>query len=172
MFFWEYAKGCINNEWWITEKRYIEKKKKLQLRDLNRRKSNPEYFKRVNKKNAPKYKEQVKEYRRKHLDKYREYRKKWERKNPSNALSRMARRRAKKNNATDSTHNFSIENVLREMCRRLKSCIGNQWDLDHIYPLAAGGRHHHSNLQPLPHSLNCKKGMNKNFILPDCYKSC
>jgi transketolase len=171
MIFWEYAKGCINNEWWITEEKYILKKKKLYLRDLKRRKLNPEYFRSNNRRNAPKYKEKVKEYRNKNIEKFREYRKKWENKNPNNVSARIAKRRALKKLATDSTHNILIENTLRDICKRLKSCLGNQWDLDHIHPLASGGKHHHLNLQPLPHSFNCRKGMNKNFILPDCYKT-
>ena len=32
MIFWEYAKGCINNEWWITEEKYILKKKKEHMK--------------------------------------------------------------------------------------------------------------------------------------------
>ena len=170
MIFWEYNKECKNNEWWITKEKYESKKELQHLRDVKRNKENREYFNSHRRKNPDSHRKSNQQYRKKNPEKYRLYRKKWEQNNPQNALSRNAKRRSVKLLATEKTHNFEIENVMRGICRRLKLCLGIQWDLDHIIPLASGGKHHHLNLQPLPHSLNCKKGMNKNFNLPDCYK--
>ncbi len=45
-----------------------------------------------------------------------------------------------------------------ECCARISKCTGVPHHVDHIVPLALGGRHEPSNLQVLPAVLNMRKG--------------
>ena len=77
-----------------------------------------------------------------------------------------ARRRAKKINATHPDHSTKIEAVLLQSAARLRKCLGIDFHLDHIVPLARGGMHHHANLRVLPGRLNIAKSDRLDSDLP------
>ena len=103
-------------------------------------------------------------------DAYREYARKWFRNNPEKCRLRCRDRRAKLALAKDPNHNKAIEMALEKARRRISSCVGVGFEVDHVVPIKVGGKHHHANLQLLPATLNRRKNANPQYPLPDCYR--
>lgn len=81
----------------------------------------------------------------------------WKRNNRDKVAADSAKRRAwKRVGATDAS-DAMIKGVYA-MAKRLTVCTGIPHEVDHIVPLAAGGRHHEGNLQVLTETLNRRKG--------------
>jgi len=194
MAFWGYQKGV---ERWMDAEKFKETKAHDLIRDRElkrkRRAENPEKYKQQQKKsyqkhsakriayqkqkrieNPEKYKladaKQAKKWRTENKDQYNAYQRKWCRENRDRRGAIEAKRRALEKERLHPDHNRKIEVCLRRACRRLRDCLGFQWDLDHILPLTKDGWHHHCNLQMLPNGLNVKKRNNSDYPLPDCYK--
>jgi len=138
--FWRYAANCKDGEWWVSPEKYED----LKLQSL-------QSTKRWQNKNPERTKKNLEE---------------WKRKNYSSVLSNNRCRRSLRKEAIDTSHDMGIEICLTECCRRLKSCLGNDWEIDHIVPLSKNGKHHHTNLQILPAYWNRRKYNKKDFSLP------
>jgi len=138
--FWRYAPNCKDGEWWVSPEKYEElKNQSLQS---------------------------VKRWQSKNPEKVRKNLVAWKRKNYSVVLSQNRYRRSLRKESIDPNHDIKIETCLTECCRRLESCLGNPWEVDHIVPLSKNGKHHHTNLQILPAYWNCRKYNKKDFALP------
>jgi hypothetical protein len=70
---------------------------------------------------------------------------------------RSAKKRAKQRGLLDLSADYKIINCIGSLAYRIEQCIGLRMAVDHITPFAKGGRHHHANLQAIPHSLNASK---------------
>lgn len=117
-------------------------------------------------------------YRTKHREKYlflhRESMMKWRKENPEIARQRLRTwakknpekvlasnntqraRRRKQSVALGKDEKLTIA-VIYKTRKRISDCIGIQFHVDHIYPLAKGGLHKLSNLQLLPAKINIRK---------------
>lgn len=69
-----------------------------------------------------------------------------------------AKRRARKRDRLHPDHNPDFEKCLCAQAARMRECLGIDFHVDHIKPLAKGGWHHHLNMQILPASINTAKG--------------
>ncbi|MEM7166018.1 MAG: HNH endonuclease signature motif containing protein [Planctomycetota bacterium] len=77
-------------------------------------------------------------------------------------------RRARKRNATTPDEERKVRKFLRRLrefkrvrcawCGEWIDMRHDKWHLDHIVPLARGGRHEVANLQPLHAACNLQKG--------------
>ena len=76
------------------------------------------------------------------------------------------KRRALKRKQFHPDHNLAIELQLHKLRNRVSNCLGVQFHVDHIYPIAKGGCHHHLNLQVISSSLNHRKYDNMDFKHP------
>ena len=82
----------------------------------------------------------------------------WRQNNPEKAAAKYAKRRARKQAtplSADQQHTLLTFFAAR---RRISQCLGIQFHVDHVIPLARGGPHAPSNLQLLPWKINIKKG--------------
>lgn len=70
---------------------------------------------------------------------------------------RKRRARIKRGSLGNTPEDWQVIEVIYEASRRVSSCLGIQFHVDHIYPLARGGKHHPSNLQLLPARINLLK---------------
>jgi 5-methylcytosine-specific restriction endonuclease McrA len=107
--------------------------------------------------------ESAKNWQRKNLESAKQNRKKWKKENKELCNAHISKRRAIKIGSTSETHDTKIEIELIKSKKRIQNCIGGSWAIDHINPLACGGKHHHANLQILPSIWNSRKKNNKNF---------
>jgi 5-methylcytosine-specific restriction endonuclease McrA len=88
-----------------------------------------------------------------------EYAKKY----PETYNTRNAQRRARKRNAAPpKTIYSSYERLfIRDLYSKAKALeeeTGVKWEVDHIVPLCAGGKHEYNNLQVIPKTINVMKG--------------
>jgi hypothetical protein len=172
MIFWSYNKTSKNGEVWISKERFDERliKQKDSQRKYNKTDKSKKRSKKYYDSHIQERRSQSSYYAKRNRESIRIKERERNRRNPEVSLAKIARRRAIKAERLHPDHDGKIEIVLRESGRRLKNCLGFNWDLDHILPLTRNGWHHHCNLQLLPKSLNCKKRNNKDYPLPDCYK--
>lgn len=138
------------------------------------RKENPEKALRVVKEYQAKNYDSVRAKQRENywrkVDSKRAQKREYQKRNMPKIMAWINKRRAAKLKATDESHDKSIERVLHSQRARLDKCTGIKWSVDHIFPLMAGGKHHHANLQLLPMYWNIRKKGSANYPLPDCYK--
>jgi 5-methylcytosine-specific restriction endonuclease McrA len=87
---------------------------------------------------------------------------------PWMAADRARRRRARKKEALHPQSNRAVEKQLSYEAARLTRETGIEHHVDHIIPIAAGGWHHHQNLQVLPQPVNHSKGSDP-FWESDCF---
>lgn len=78
-------------------------------------------------------------------------------KKPEMNRARTMRRYARQWGATLSSHRKDVELSLHAEARRLTQEMGVEHQVDHIIPLAAGGWHHHENMQVMPMTVNVQK---------------
>jgi hypothetical protein len=194
MAFWGYQKKV---ERWMDAKKFNLKKETYKERDKQRkrknREKNPEKYRQQNKESYQRHSEKRKQgtklYRQKNIqeckerdakyapiwkaknkERYNQYQREWCKRNREKRGVIESHRIALEKVRLHPDHNRKIEECLRSANKRLKNCLGFQWDVDHILPITKKGWHHHCNMQMLPHSLNVRKRNNPNYPLPDCYK--
>jgi hypothetical protein len=171
--FWTILKGKY--EYWITEEKYNEFKKKNRL--YNEKYSNKEEsLIKKKERNKTHYLENIENERlrarekrnRMTLDqtlKLKEYKKNWHRTNVFRKMASKHRRREREKNNTPLTKNqISIIATLYKQSKRLKQTLGIEFHVDHIVPLFMGGKHDPSNLQVIPATINLRKSYNKIFV--------
>lgn len=100
-----------------------------------------------------------KQWCRSNKDRVSEYQKRFSKANPHKRNAFASQRRAMKLNQLHPNHNKEIEKTLYALASRVTKCIGITHHVDHVWPLAQGGLHHHCNLQVISQSLNCNKGI-------------
>lgn len=115
--------------------------------------------------NDEKYKERAAKWGRENKDKRYKYCSKWVRNNQSKVRLMRSNARSIKKKATTSDANPLLIEQFHALALRLQSCIGVRFVVDHIIPYRLGGKHHHENLQALPHRLNSQKGFREGFPL-------
>lgn len=88
------------------------------------------------------------------------FQKEWGKRNPHKINQQAAKRRAWKKKQTPDLTKSQEEYIdyLYWLARDLRAITGEDYHVDHIYPLSKGGLHHPDNLQILPSDLNLKKG--------------
>jgi len=158
MIFWGYDKKSKNGERWVTEDYFKKTRISSIIHSRNWRKNNPE-----------KYHLLQKIYRDANKEKIKIGKQKWYSENPDKAQKLFATRRALRKNLLHPDHDFKIESVLAQQCKKLYHRLGIKFEIDHIIPLSKGGWHYHLNLHVIPMSLNRKKHNKDNSVLPKCW---
>lgn len=117
--------------------------------------------------NSPNIKEHRKKYEK--TSKCIERRRQYKRTDMGKIVSSKAyhKRRAVKLTQLHPNHNPRIEAAFHKMRIMLDEETGIKWAVDHIWPLAKGGPHHHCNLQVIPLSINCEKKDSMDYTHPD-----
>jgi len=119
-----------------------------------------EYHKKWCQENAERKREAHKKYYQENKGRYREWHKKWKEENRDLARAidsnkRDRRRALMKKNGTFRVTNKDAKKLYQKNC---VFCGENEnIEIDHVIPIAKGGVHGISNLQPLCHSCNSKK---------------
>ncbi len=109
------------------------------------------------KENAETIKEYNRKYRMENSEYYREYNRKYARENVDRvALNKLKRRAKKLDNGIFLILQKEISAIRRSPCAMCGT--GDNISIDHIIPIARGGRHCVGNLQPLCQSCNSSKG--------------
>jgi len=100
------------------------------------------------------YRERTRQWARANRDKKSEYRKSWVKQHPGYGKDHKARYRSRKrNNGVFQITQKDLNRILSTPCR----CGNPEVELDHIIPIARGGRHSIGNLQPLCRTCNASK---------------
>jgi len=187
MIFWAYDSGKDKKARWVNKSMFNDLKSKSILAAKKWNRANPEKARcavaKYDIKNREKRKQYTKDNRERSSKRAFEWKKNnkqrndlnvknWKKENKALISAQKARRRAIEKNGISEGHCQQIENILHETRIRLNKCTGVEWNVDHIIPLAIGGKHHHTNLQLLPKYWNLKKNMNQNYQLPSCYTVC
>ena len=114
-------------------------------------------------KNTKRNKERAIAWNRKNKGRRSEIRKKWYNKNPELVRLYRVQRRLREHNASDGTLNkYSLSKLPKDKCSVCSFDL--DWDtngsvhLDHIVPLAKGGRHSITNVQWTCSTCNLEKG--------------
>lgn len=76
------------------------------------------------------------------------------------------RRYARKRDQVHSGHSRKRELELFAVASILTRLTGQEYQVDHIIPIAAGGWHHHDNMQVMPMRLNTSKNDNPYWLAP------
>jgi len=139
-------------------------------------KKNPEYYKEYEKewrKSHRKNKcESQKKWRKKNLNIYKEYQKEWWKKNLKRIkeyskkyqykrTALQAKRKLSKIQRTVLWADKKLINIIYEIASNMSKLDGIKYDIDHIIPLQGklvSGLHVETNLQIIPHTINCQKG--------------
>jgi predicted DNA-binding protein len=183
---------CRGTEWWVTPEGLAAMKERNKKERKAYCKRNPEKvsqsMKNWNLKNPGRNAAIAKEWRQKNKEYVNAVSRKWKKNNPEKvkemiesriqkdrdsylAERRMARakRRAILKERLHPEHNFEIEKVLTDQCKRLYKKFGVKFEVDHIVPLDKGGWHHHLNLQVIPMVWNRRKHTKDASVLPNCW---
>jgi len=170
-----YGYGYVNGEYWASEETFNKRLSHCASKMMQLRKD-PEYRAKYNEYCRKRYasshtvkvemKKRAEKYRAKpeSKQKIRDYSKSWSKNNHEHYISLIKSRTLKKKNQLHPEHDKSIEMGLRKRCKQLKLETGCKHDVDHIIPIAAGGWHHHANLQILPFDENQKKKANPFYV--------
>jgi hypothetical protein len=183
---------CRGKEWWVSPEDLAAMKERNKQERKSYCKRNPEKvsqcMKNWNAKNPGRSAAIAKEWRQNNREYVNAVSRNWQKSNPEKvkemiqnrikkdpdsyySYKRMssAKRRALKAERLHPEHNFEIEKVLTEQCKRLFKRFGIKFEVDHVVPLEKGGWHHHLNLQAIPAIWNRRKHTKPNTILPDCW---
>lgn len=76
------------------------------------------------------------------------------------------RRKAAQKAAVPENFNAKRTSMIYAWAKRVQKCLGIEMHVDHILPLAKGGKHNYDNLQVLPAQLNMRKQDNEKYELP------
>jgi len=105
------------------------------------------------------HRESMMKWRKENPDIVKKIQKTWAKKNPEKVLANNSKHRARRKNQAvilDRNEKLTID-VIYKARKRISDCVGIQFHVDHIYPIAKGGLHKLSNLQLLPAKINIKK---------------
>jgi len=86
--------------------------------------------------------------------------------NPHKSIELSKRRKAAKKAAVPEDFNAKRTSMIYAWAKRVQKCLGIEMHVDHIVPLAKGGKHNYDNLQVLPAQLNMRKQDNEKYELP------
>ena len=103
--------------------------------------------------------QRMKKWRNENPDLAKEAQKKWVKNNPHKVIASNSKHRAKRKNQKvilTREEELTIKEIYKAR-KRISDCIGVQFHVDHIYPIAKGGLHKLSNLQLLPAKINIRK---------------
>jgi hypothetical protein len=133
----------------------------------NYREINKEKHKAFNKEyyilNSDKCKNNRKEYYKNNPEKVKLANEAWRIANPDKRRVIVSRRNAKKRNQLHPDHDTTIERNLDNIARELYEKNNIKYQIDHIWPIAKGGPHHHENLQVVSQSINSQKNDSLSF---------
>jgi len=183
---------CRGEEWWVTTEAFADFKEADKRRASEYRARHPDRVKQSNKKwnlknpgvcaaiakkwrqNNREYVNQVsRDWQRNHPEKVKEMNRKRFEKDPDGFRSMKRMHRAKRRAALEERlhpdHNFEIEKILSEQCKRLYDRFRVKFEIDHIVPLNKGGWHHHLNLHVIPMVWNRRKHTKDTSVIPDCW---
>ena len=138
------------------QKEYNKKYREANKEELN--KKGVERQKRRRIESPEKVKAAERKYREKNAVKERERKTKWRIDNPSKIKENKIARKKKLRLKSENANQMPVMNVIYKCARRISKCIGIQFHVDHIMPLAHNGDHVASNLQILPEKINLRKG--------------
>jgi phosphoenolpyruvate synthase/pyruvate phosphate dikinase len=171
--FWTIVKRKY--EYWITEEKYNEFKKKNRLYDkkysnkeeslIKKKERNKKYYLENIENERERTKKRIKNMAPDEALKLKEYKRNWHKKNVFRKMASKHRRREREKNNTPLTKNqIAIIATLYKQSKRLKKTLGIEFHVDHIIPLFMGGKHNPSNLQVIPATINLRKSYNKIFV--------
>lgn len=92
------------------------------------------------------------------VERERARKRRWEATHPGARAAREARRRASKRGSCASCYNRAAIAELHHEATLAAAFSDEPFNVDHIVPLARGGKHHQNNLRILPARLNALKG--------------
>lgn len=161
-----YYKKANRRPCWVTSEQLEKYNEKGRKYHQNNREKIAEKHRKYYKNNREKERERKRKYHRNNPEKVSESHRKYRQNNPEKAAANTARRRAaKRNNDHDEFGNCTrskLDDLFyeqhREHSRRLKACLGVDFDINHIFPLANGGGHVACNFQAIPAKLNRQIG--------------
>lgn len=104
------------------------------------------------------HQEHQRRWRTRHPDANRAQVRNWRTANPDKNNVRVSRGRARKRAALDTAADHEAIAELRREAALAAAFMGAPFAVDHVIPLARGGKHHHDNLRVLPARLNSVKG--------------
>ena len=144
--FWKYHKPSKNGQWWLSPEKFEECRKKSKVDCSIRRNKNPQA-----------HKTSVANWRNNNLEKCKSIWKNWAKNNPEKIFNNKSKRRQReKSKELNEIENLIIKTIVN--CRkRISKCTGIQFHVDHIIPLAKGGKNEPCNLQILPAIINQRK---------------
>lgn len=86
----------------------------------------------------------------------------------SKASTKLSEMRAR--GCVPDNYNHEAVVCIFEMRIRVQKCLGIEMNIDHILPIAAGGYHHHRNMQVLPRAINMLKRNSLFYQVPVAWK--
>lgn len=93
----------------------------------------------------------------------------WSRENAHRMRAISAKRRGLQAGSMPEDYNHERVAEIFRWSRRLTACLGIQFHVDHLVPLAAGGSHNYDNLRPIPAKWNQVKGHSTDLRIPACW---
>lgn len=154
MVFWEHTKKTKSGEYWVTPEKFAEKMEAERAKQQRWRDAHPDASRAQvashAQKAGPEFKAgKQRRYYQSHRSKFRE---------------RIQHRKAAKMKLTPGNACRKTMRVIYDQAKRLTDCLGMQFHVDHVKPLAIGGLHHPSNLQAMPWRLNLSKGATHHVV--------
>lgn len=122
--------------------------------------------------NPDRHEKYHKEYNKQRREEKKDYNKQYYKKNKEKFFRANARRRAVKRDQMHPEHDLLIEKNLYDLATQLGDKCCNKYHVDHIWPLAKGGPHHHDNLQVITGDINQEKNDSILFKHPDIKTWC
>ena len=149
-----------------------ENKEKRRVDNARWRAENVETVRALRKKwareNPEKVKAGIKKWNEKNPERLRKSHLKWRSAHPERVAAIVARRRAKKRDATPPITEAEVAAIaeIYRQCRLVTKFTGVKYHVDHILAIANGGKHHPDNLQILPAIENMRKGARRTYVSP------
>ncbi|MDX2334090.1 MULTISPECIES: hypothetical protein [Brevundimonas] len=122
------------------------------------RDANPDYLRTWRKAHPEKWKADRQAWARANPEKVRAKDKAWRTANPDKVIANGARRRARQRTALCPARNDAEIARVYALAQLLTLTFGTPYHVDHLIPLAKGGKHHEANLVVMRADLNLAKG--------------